>query len=72
VAEGDTALASRPVVFDHGAAGGPEGLVSVSGVKLTTARAVAEKALAVLSRRGGYPARSAPFAGKAALEGRGV
>ena len=45
VAEGGTALASRPVVFDHGAAGGLSGLVSVSGVKLTTARAVAERAL---------------------------
>lgn len=46
VAEGGTKLASRPVVFDHGAAGGAAGLVSVSGVKLTTARAVAERALA--------------------------
>jgi glycerol-3-phosphate dehydrogenase len=72
VAEGGLALASRPVIFDHGAAGGPEGLVSVSGVKLTTARAVAERALAALSRRGEYPARSAPLAGKTALEGRGA
>ncbi|HSK75198.1 MAG TPA: FAD-dependent oxidoreductase [Thermoanaerobaculia bacterium] len=67
---GGTVLASRPVVFDHGAAGGPEGLLSVSGVKLTTARAVAERALAVLSRRGGRPAPSTPLPGKAAMEGR--
>lgn len=40
VTEGGTALASRPVVFNHG-----KGLVSISGVKLTTARAVAERAL---------------------------
>jgi glycerol-3-phosphate dehydrogenase len=40
--------ASRPVLHDHGAAGGPRGLVSVSGVKFTTARAVAERALALL------------------------
>ena len=40
VAEGETALASRPVVLNHG-----KGLVSISGVKLTTARAVAERAL---------------------------
>ena len=72
VAEGDTALASRPVVFDHGATGGPEGLVSVSGVKLTTARAVAEKALEVLFRRGARPFPSLLPSGKAALEGRGA
>lgn len=72
VAEGGTALASRPVVFDHGAAGGPSGLVSVSGVKLTTARAVAERALAALSRRGGDPARSVPLAGETAFQGRSV
>lgn len=52
-AEGSPVPASRPVVLDHGAAGGPEGLFSVSGVKLTTARAVAEKTLAkVLAARG--------------------
>ncbi|HEX3130501.1 MAG TPA: FAD-dependent oxidoreductase [Thermoanaerobaculia bacterium] len=45
--------ASRPVIHDHGAARGPEGLFSVSGVKLTTARAVAEKTLAkILAARG--------------------
>jgi glycerol-3-phosphate dehydrogenase len=39
-------LASREVIHDHGAAGGPRGLLSVSGVKFTTARLVAEKTLA--------------------------
>jgi glycerol-3-phosphate dehydrogenase len=39
-------LASREVIHDHGAAGGPRGLFSVSGVKFTTARLVAEKTLA--------------------------
>lgn len=72
VAEGETVLASRPVVFDHGAAGGPSGLVSVSGVKLTTARAVAERALAALFRKDGRPSPSAPLAREAALEGRSV
>lgn len=53
VADGSPEPASRPVIHDHGAAGGPEGLFSVSGVKLTTARAVAERALArVFARRG--------------------
>lgn len=52
-ADGSPVPASRPVLHDHGAAGGPEGLFSVSGVKLTTARAVAEKTLAkILATRG--------------------
>ncbi|HYO12089.1 MAG TPA: FAD-dependent oxidoreductase [Thermoanaerobaculia bacterium] len=48
VAEGSVELASRPVIVDHGRHGGPQGLVSVSGVKLTTARAVARRILKVL------------------------
>ena len=40
-----TLLASREVIHDHGAAGGPKGLFSVSGVKFTTARLVAQKTL---------------------------
>jgi glycerol-3-phosphate dehydrogenase len=50
-AEGSAEPASRPVLHDHGAHGGPAGLLSVSGVKLTTARAVAERALAAVLRR---------------------
>jgi glycerol-3-phosphate dehydrogenase len=38
-------LASRAMIHDHGAAGGPKGLFSISGVKFTTARLVAEKTL---------------------------
>jgi glycerol-3-phosphate dehydrogenase len=39
-------LSDRPVIHDHGRDdGGPAGLVSVSGVKFTTARDVAERAL---------------------------
>jgi glycerol-3-phosphate dehydrogenase len=34
-------LAVRPQIYDHGKTGGPAGLFSVSGVKLTTARRVA-------------------------------
>lgn len=52
-ADGSVDPASRPVVHEHGQAGGPEGLWSVSGVKLTTARALAERVLSrVLARRG--------------------
>jgi glycerol-3-phosphate dehydrogenase len=36
------------MIRDHGRAGGPKGLVSVAGVKFTTARLVAERALATL------------------------
>jgi glycerol-3-phosphate dehydrogenase len=46
-ASGDTELTARPIIHDHGAAGGPTGLVSVSGIKYTTARDVAERALGV-------------------------
>jgi glycerol-3-phosphate dehydrogenase len=49
-AAGSTVPSSRPVIHDHGAHGGPRGLISVSGVKLTTARAVAEKTLWLLER----------------------
>jgi glycerol-3-phosphate dehydrogenase len=42
---GSAALAVRETILDHGAAGGPQGLWSVSGVKYTTARLVAEKTL---------------------------
>ena len=38
-------LAVREVIEDHGGGGGPAGLWSVSGVKFTTARLVAQKAL---------------------------
>jgi glycerol-3-phosphate dehydrogenase len=42
---GGTRLTDREVFVDHGATGGPRGLFSVSGIKLTTARLVAQKSL---------------------------
>jgi glycerol-3-phosphate dehydrogenase len=42
---GTIELAKREVIYNHGAGGGPKGLFSVSGVKFTTARLVAEKTL---------------------------
>jgi glycerol-3-phosphate dehydrogenase len=43
VRQGSAKLADRAMLLDHGNNGGPEGLFSVSGVKFTTARLVAEK-----------------------------
>jgi glycerol-3-phosphate dehydrogenase len=40
---GTSILTKREVIIDHGAAGGPQGLYSVGGIKFTTARLVAEK-----------------------------
>jgi glycerol-3-phosphate dehydrogenase len=48
---GTTDLRSRDIVLDHGADGGPRGLFSVSGVKLTTAPTVAAKVVDALGRR---------------------
>ena len=42
---GAAALAKRAAIVDHGAGRGPAGLYSVSGIKLTTARAVAARLL---------------------------
>jgi len=44
-------LHTRPLVLDHEAHGGPAGLVTVQGVKYTTARAVARRAVAVAASR---------------------
>jgi glycerol-3-phosphate dehydrogenase len=44
-------LANREVIHNHGATGGPRGLFSVSGVKFTTARQVAEVALRTIFGR---------------------
>jgi glycerol-3-phosphate dehydrogenase len=51
-------LADRPRVLDHGAAGGPTGLISLSPVKFTTARALAQQAVDLVCRQvsGGWSA----------------
>lgn len=55
-APGTEELAVREVIHDHQARGGPAGLYSVSGVKFTTARRVAEKTLRrAWSAAGGLP-----------------
>jgi glycerol-3-phosphate dehydrogenase len=45
VSQGSDDLAKRSVILDHGRQGGPRGLFSVSGVKFTTVRRVAEKTM---------------------------
>ncbi len=46
---GATKLTVREIIVDHGAVGGPKGLYSISGIKFTTARLVAEKALRLIA-----------------------
>lgn len=46
-APGAAEAAHAPVLHDHGRHGGPKGLISVSGVKWTTARDVVRRALAM-------------------------
>ncbi|HEX7090767.1 MAG TPA: FAD-dependent oxidoreductase [Longimicrobiales bacterium] len=48
---GTVRLSTRPVLHDHARSGGPAGLFSVSGVKFTTARRVAEVLLAAILER---------------------
>jgi glycerol-3-phosphate dehydrogenase len=57
---GAAELATVPVVHDHGTRGGPRGLYSVSGVKFTTARQVAEITLRTIFGRELRPRLNAP------------
>ena len=50
---GTDQIATRPVILHHADHGGPEGLYSVSGVKFTTARLVAEQTLRKILRSSG-------------------
>ena len=43
--DGSTKLTTREVIFDHANHDGPKGLYSISGIKFTTARLVAQKTL---------------------------
>lgn len=57
VRESSPDMSRRPVVHDHVAAGGPSGLLSVSGVKFTTARLVAERTLRFAAAQAGRTLR---------------
>jgi glycerol-3-phosphate dehydrogenase len=48
---GSAELAKRAVIHDHGGRGGPRGFYSISGVKFTTARRVAEDTLRTIFGR---------------------
>ncbi len=48
---GGTALTSREAIVDHGATNGPRGLYSVTGIKFTTARKVASRAVDLMLGR---------------------
>lgn len=50
-ATGSGILSKREAIFDHSSQGGPKGLYSLSGVKFTTSRLVAEKALQPIFQR---------------------
>lgn len=56
---GDEETSHHPVWVDHAKRGGPRGLVSVSGVKYTTARRVAEQTLFKIDWPGKRPAAQA-------------
>ena len=49
--DGSAKLTKREVIHDHGRYGGPRGLVSVCGIKYTTARLVAQKALHAINKK---------------------
>lgn len=57
---GTVLLATRPIIFDHAKNGGPLGLYTVSGVKFTTARLVAEKTVKHILAKRKKPATANP------------
>jgi glycerol-3-phosphate dehydrogenase len=48
---GSTDLSKRPIIHDHGISGGPQGLISVSGVKLGASRIVADNTMHAVVKR---------------------
>ena len=49
--EGTDNLSDREVIIDHSKKNGPKGLFSISGVKFTTARLIAEKTLNIVFKK---------------------
>ena len=48
---GSTDLSKRPIIHDHGTSGGPQGLISVTGVKLGASRLVADSTMRTTTKR---------------------
>lgn len=57
---GSTNLSKRETILDHAEYGGPRGLISISGVKFTTSRLVAEKTLGKIYPGFRHPAGISP------------
>ena len=67
--EGTNQLAVREVIINHGQQDGPQGLYSLSGVKLTTSRLVAEKVIEqIFGRNGEISKRNLEFDNKSIEE----
>jgi len=67
---GSATLADRGVILDHAEHGGPRGLYSISGVKFTTARLVAEKTLNRIFHGRNHPVRIENFGPPQDVEGK--
>lgn len=61
--QGSSELAVREIILDHGENGGIEGLYSISGVKFTTARLVAEKTIKKILRNSVKAQKNQPLTG---------
>lgn len=62
---GSIQLTSRGVILNHGSIGGPEGLYSISGIKFTTARRVAQKLLErIFSKNSRFKQKEKPSSSK--------
>ena len=62
----------RAVLVDHGKCGGPNGLISVSGVKYTTARSVADQAVQLAFGRSRLRDEIGPIADPLLAAGQGL
>jgi glycerol-3-phosphate dehydrogenase len=67
---GTVELSTRPVICQHQKNGGPRGLYSVSGVKFTTARHVADKVLSLTHPNAHVDGTAIFFVGKSSIDER--
>jgi glycerol-3-phosphate dehydrogenase len=69
---GGTEFTKRSVFIDHGKTSGPKGLFSLSGIKFTTARRLAEKTFGRIFPNGRNPAPSSEKPPSGEVQTRGV